>query len=86
MESEENMGMAGEEAKGVVEEMLRAAKLADRTVLEASGSALLSYIRAYKEHTCRYLLKLEEMDIKQHSRVVRIAAATTVSRVQKDES
>lgn len=41
---------------------IRAATIADRAILEASESAFLSYIRAYKEHKCRYLLKLEEVD------------------------
>lgn len=43
--------------------VVKEATLADRAVLEASEAAFLSYIRAYKEHKCRYLLKLEDIDI-----------------------
>lgn len=43
--------------------IVRSATLGDRAILEASEAAFLSYIRAYKEHKCRYLLKMEDMDI-----------------------
>lgn len=52
-----------EQFGGTVRRTVRSAVLADRAVLEAGESAFLSFIRAYKEHRCRYLLKLEEIDV-----------------------
>lgn len=46
-----------------IESIVKEATLADRAVLEASELAFLSYIRAYKEHRCRFLFKLDEVDI-----------------------
>eukprot|EP00177_Eucheuma_denticulatum_P005048 GFKZ01009197.1.p1 GENE.GFKZ01009197.1~~GFKZ01009197.1.p1 ORF type:complete len:610 (+),score=84.83 GFKZ01009197.1:158-1987(+) len=46
-----------------VRTLVKEATLADRAILEASEAAFLSYMRAYKEHKCRYLLKLEDIDI-----------------------
>ncbi|KAI0566902.1 RNA helicase [Gracilaria domingensis] len=46
-----------------VKRVVREATLSDRAILEASELAFLSYIRAYKEHRCRYLFKLDELDI-----------------------
>ncbi|CAN8073706.1 unnamed protein product [Agarophyton chilense] len=46
-----------------VNKVIRQATLDDRAILEASELAFLSYIRAYKEHRCRYLFKLNEVDI-----------------------
>lgn len=37
--------------------------LADRAVLEAGEKGFLSYLRAYKEHKCMHLLKLQDVDI-----------------------
>lgn len=51
------------EVVNVVSSMIRAAVLADRAVLEASEAAFLSYVRAYKEHRCRFLFKIEDLDI-----------------------
>lgn len=56
-------GEVSTENKVAVDEAVRQASLKDRAVLEASEAAFLSYIRAYREHKCRYLLKLEEVDI-----------------------
>lgn len=47
----------------VVSSEIVKATLKDRAILEAAEAAFLSYIRAYKEHKCRYLLKLEDIDI-----------------------
>lgn len=46
-----------------VAEVVRKATLGDRTILEASEAAFLSYIRAYKEHKCGYILKMDDIDI-----------------------
>lgn len=51
------------EVASVVSSMIRDAVLADRAILEASEVAFLSYVRAYKEHRCRFLFKLEDLDI-----------------------
>eukprot|EP00178_Gracilaria_changii_P004144 TRINITY_DN1640_c0_g1_i1.p1 TRINITY_DN1640_c0_g1~~TRINITY_DN1640_c0_g1_i1.p1 ORF type:complete len:601 (+),score=68.52 TRINITY_DN1640_c0_g1_i1:3762-5564(+) len=53
-------------SSGIVDDVssiIREATLSDRAILEASELAFLSYIRAYKEHRCRYLFKLDEIDI-----------------------
>lgn len=52
-----------EDACQRVRAAVREATLGDRTILDASEAAFLSYIRAYKEHKCRYLLKMEDIDI-----------------------
>lgn len=41
---------------------IRKATIDDRAVLEASEKAFLSFVRAYKEHRCSYLLKLNDVD------------------------
>lgn len=46
-----------------VRSVIRDATLADRAVLEASEAAFLSYVRAYKEHRCKFLFKMESLDI-----------------------
>lgn len=48
--------------RDVVGKGVREAILGDRALLEASESAFLSFVRAYKEHKCGYLLKVEEVD------------------------
>ncbi|GAB0490126.1 hypothetical protein MMPV_001358 [Pyropia vietnamensis] len=42
---------------------IRTATLADRAILEAADSAFLSYLRAYKEHRCGYILRMDNLDI-----------------------
>ncbi|OSX77789.1 LOW QUALITY PROTEIN: hypothetical protein BU14_0134s0011 [Porphyra umbilicalis] len=42
---------------------IRAATLADRAVMEAGEGAFLSYLRAYKEHRCGYILRMDTLDI-----------------------
>lgn len=37
--------------------------VANRAVLDASEKGFLSYLRGYKEHKCRYILKLENLNI-----------------------
>lgn len=58
LEHERSNALIKDVASGVKD-----ATLADRAVLEASDLAFLSYIRAYKEHRCRFLFKLDELDI-----------------------
>jgi ATP-dependent RNA helicase DDX55/SPB4 len=43
--------------------LVRNAVLADRAVLDAAEQGFLSYLRAYKEHRCSYLLPFESLDI-----------------------
>lgn len=50
-------------AATTVNALVRTAILKDRAVLEASEKAFLSYIRAYKEHKCSYLLKFDNIDV-----------------------
>lgn len=47
----------------VVDKYVRDATMADRAILDSCEAAFLSYIRAYREHRCRYLLKLEDINI-----------------------
>lgn len=57
---------AGEELmeeRKTIDKVTRECALADRAVLEASEKAFLSYIRGYKEHKCRYILKLENFNV-----------------------
>lgn len=61
--STEETSKVDTERRTLVQEMVLKATLADRAILEASEAAFLSFVRAYKEHKCSYLLKLEEMDI-----------------------
>ena len=49
--------------KSAVRNHVQNETLSDRAVVEASESAFLSFIRAYKEHKCRYLFRLEKIDI-----------------------
>lgn len=46
-----------------VQRLIKDATLKDRAVLEASEKAFLSFVRAYKEHKCSYLLKISDVDI-----------------------
>lgn len=46
----------------LVQEERQKATLDDRAVLEASEKAFLSFVRAYKEHRCSVLLKINEVD------------------------
>jgi ATP-dependent RNA helicase DDX55/SPB4 len=43
--------------------LVRDAILADRAVLDAAEQGFLSYLRAYKEHRCSYLLPFASLDI-----------------------
>lgn len=61
--SEERSGLRAE-----VDTLVRECTLADRAVLDASQKAFLSYIRGYKEHKCRFILKLEDVDLSAVSR------------------
>jgi ATP-dependent RNA helicase DDX55/SPB4 len=49
-------------------ETMRAALLADRAVLDVAEKAFLSYLRAYKEHRCGYLLPFNELDVSSVAR------------------
>lgn len=59
LDCEQAAGKIGKEVRDIVGK----ATLADRAILEAGEAAFLSYIRAYKEHRCRYLLKFMEIDV-----------------------
>lgn len=48
--------------RSMVHDAVRDATLADRAVLEASEKAFLSFVRAYKEHRCAYLFKVQDVD------------------------
>ena len=43
--------------------MLRKESESDRAVMEAGTKAFVSYIRAYKEHHCKYIFRLEDVPI-----------------------
>lgn len=42
---------------------LRAAALKDREVLEKGIRAFVSYVRGYKEHHCKYIFRLQDLDL-----------------------
>ena len=42
---------------------LRAAALADRDVLEKGIRAFVSYVRGYKEHHCKYIFRMQDLDL-----------------------
>ena len=42
---------------------VRAAALADREVLEKGIRAFVSYVRGYKEHHCKYIFRLQDLDL-----------------------
>lgn len=48
--------------RGMIQRAIRDATLADRAILEASEKAFLSFVRAYKEHRCGYLFKVQDVD------------------------
>lgn len=35
----------------------------DRVLLEASSTAFMSFLRAYKEHQCSYIFRFDRLDI-----------------------
>ena len=37
--------------------------LADRAVMEKAAAAFVSYVRAYSEHQCNYIFKLDDLDL-----------------------
>lgn len=48
--------------QAVLQAMKNCAKV-DREILEAGSTAFMSFIRAYKEHLCSYIFRLEHLDI-----------------------
>ncbi|XP_059301877.1 DEAD-box ATP-dependent RNA helicase 18 isoform X1 [Lycium ferocissimum] len=55
-------GECASEAPAIIDEIRSAAKK-DRDVLEKGLRAFVSYIRAYKEHNCSYILRWKELEI-----------------------
>ena len=49
-------------AAEILEEMKRLA-MEDREVLEHGSTAFMAFLRAYQEHLCSYIFRLEELDI-----------------------
>jgi ATP-dependent RNA helicase DDX55/SPB4 len=45
--------------------MLRKAAESDRALMEAGTKAFVSYIRAYKEHHCRYIFRMDDLRLGQ---------------------
>ena len=37
--------------------------LADRAVMKKAAAAFVSYVRAYSEHQCNYIFKLDDLDL-----------------------
>lgn len=52
----------GQVMRTLIASEIHKATVDDRAVLEASEKAFLSFVRAYKEHRCSYLLKLNDVD------------------------
>lgn len=44
---------------------IRAAAINDREVLEKGIRAFVSYVRGYKEHHCKYIFRLQDLDLAQ---------------------
>lgn len=61
-EQSENEKTSEEAVQNMVLECVRSSTLGDRAILEASERAFLSFVRAYKEHRCSHLLKVQEVD------------------------
>lgn len=55
-------GECASEAPDIIDEIRSAAKK-DRDVMEKGLRAFVSYIRAYKEHQCSYILRWKELEI-----------------------
>lgn len=43
--------------------VLRSAAIQDREVLEKGIRAFVSYIRGYKEHQCKFIFRLQDLDL-----------------------
>lgn len=63
LSSPEDTGMSPAALRSKVAATVRDSIVKDRAVLDASEGAFLSYIRGYKEHKCRYILKLDNLDV-----------------------
>ena len=37
--------------------------VADRALMEAAARAFVAYVRAYKEHQCSYIFRLDQLDL-----------------------
>lgn len=59
----ENANEFLEQVRQDTSQVIRKCILEDRAVLDASEKAFLSYLRGYKEHKCRYILRLDSLDI-----------------------
>lgn len=55
-----------------VDALVRECTLTNRSVLDASEKAFLSFIRGYKEHKCGYILKLDNLDVSAVARSFRL--------------
>jgi ATP-dependent RNA helicase DDX55/SPB4 len=44
-------------------EKLKIKKIKDRDLMEKGEKAFVSFVRAYKEHKCKYIFKSEKLDI-----------------------
>lgn len=61
-DDDEGTDKFGQVMRTLIASEIRKATIDDRAVLEASEKAFLSFVRAYKEHRCSYLLKLNDVD------------------------
>lgn len=63
--TQENEGRrySGEDNATTVAGLLRRESEGDRQVMEAGIKAFVSYVRAYKEHQCKYIFRLNDVEI-----------------------
>lgn len=61
----------------------KALMLGDRAVLESAEMAYLSYLRAYKEHHCAYILRFEELDAASLARSLQLLRLPKVSEFKQ---
>jgi ATP-dependent RNA helicase DDX55/SPB4 len=57
--------------------------VADRALVEGAARAFVSYVRAYKEHQCKFIFQLEKLDLGELARTLAVLRLPKLKEIQQ---
>jgi ATP-dependent RNA helicase DDX55/SPB4 len=57
--------------------------VADRALVEGAARAFVSYVRAYKEHQCKFIFQLEKLDLGDLARTLAVLRLPKLKEIQQ---